>query len=290
MSLTLSPGLSRDNTDPRMKVMFVALIVACGVITVLTAAAFWLSYAHLAGVAGAYGLGGSPARQWAWPATLDLFIISGEVLMFVAALKGRTDVWAIGLTVAGSCGSIGLNVAGVGTHAPLLAYVVAAVPPSAALLAFGALMRQVHGYVESMSPAGDKGQPDVPGDMSPEPVVPAAPVSPVPEPVPALSRPRVAVPAAVSPARPAVRIRVDKTPEQIRAERDTSRDKRQARVDVPEDKLGNLSAIVRFLMETGHSKEEVRRIVPTLPGHEDTKPDSLKKAIQRAEKALAAED
>lgn len=127
-----------------------ALAIAAGlVIIALTAAAFWLSYAHLAEVASAHGLQGSPVRAWAWPATLDLFIVAGELLMLRAALAKRVDWWAIGLTTVGSLGSIVLNVAGVtGTRdpsaVPLLDYVVAAVPPTAALLAFGALMRQVH--------------------------------------------------------------------------------------------------------------------------------------------------
>jgi hypothetical protein len=121
------------------------LTVAAGVVIIaLTAAAFWLSYAHLHDVASTYGLGGSTARAWAWPATLDLFIVAGEIMMLVAALNKRKDLWAIGLTVAGSVGSVALNVLGVGSGADTLTYVVAAVPPSAALLAFGALMRQVH--------------------------------------------------------------------------------------------------------------------------------------------------
>jgi hypothetical protein len=303
VSLTLSPGMSRDNSDPRVRVTFVALIIACGVITVLTAAAFWLSYAHLAGIAGEHGLGGHAAnvqaRKWAWPATLDLFIIAGEVLMFVDALRGRTGrkaAWPIGLTVAGSVGSIGLNIAGVGSGAGLLDYIVAGVPPTAALLAFGALMRQVHDFIVSLSPEpavpGDTGQTDVP--VPTVPVVSPPPRQDVPvesrpvEPVPAAlsPAPEPTVPAVVSPARPVVQARVNET----ESDGDTSRDKGQARVDVPEDKLGNLSAIVRFLMETGHSKDEIRAIVPTLPGQGDVKPDSLKKAVQRAEKALAADN
>ena len=130
-----------------------ALIAAGVVIVALTGAAFWLSYAHLAEVAGAHGLGHAADRQWAWPATLDAFIIAGELLMLRAGLQGRTDWWAVGLTVAGSLGSIGLNVAGVGGDAEALDYVVAAVPPTAALLAFGALMRQVHRAVVDDSPA-----------------------------------------------------------------------------------------------------------------------------------------
>jgi hypothetical protein len=129
------------------------LALAAGlVIVALTAAAFWLSYAHLAEVARRHGLSGAPVRAWAWPATLDLFIVAGELLMLRAALARKVDVWAIGLVVVGSGGSIALNVAGVGSHADPLNYVVAAVPPTAALLAFGALMRQIH---QALIGAGD---------------------------------------------------------------------------------------------------------------------------------------
>ncbi len=140
------------------------LIAAGTVIVVLTAAGFWLSYAHLAEVAGLHGLGTSPIRQWAWPATLDAFIVTGELLMLRAGLRRMTDWWAITLTTTGSIGSIVLNVAGVsGTGTapvPLLNYVVAAIPPTAALLAFGVLMRQLHQLVATphpgQSPNGDR--------------------------------------------------------------------------------------------------------------------------------------
>ena len=129
-----------------------ALIAAGAVIVTLTGLAFWLSYAHLAEVAGQHGLATSPIRQWEWPATLDAFIVGGELLMLRAGLQVRTDWWAITATAAGSIGSIVLNVAGVAgdrdtAAVPLLDYVTAAVPPTAALLAFGLLMRQVHGLV-----------------------------------------------------------------------------------------------------------------------------------------------
>jgi hypothetical protein len=123
---------------------------AAAVIVALTGAAFWLSYAHLHTVAADHGLKASPARAWAWPATLDLFIVSGELLMLRASLAWRTDWWAVALTVVGSGGSIALNIAGV-TGTDPLDYVTAAVPPAAALLAFGALMRQVH---DALSGAG----------------------------------------------------------------------------------------------------------------------------------------
>ncbi|MFF8262036.1 DUF2637 domain-containing protein [Streptomyces virginiae] len=128
------------------------LLAAGAVIIALTAVSFWLSYAHLAEVAGDHGLGNSPARMWAWPATLDAFVVAGELLMLRAGLRRKPDLWAIALTATGSLGSIALNVAGVtGTRdpadVPVLDYVVAAVPPTAALLAFGVLMRQIHQHL-----------------------------------------------------------------------------------------------------------------------------------------------
>ncbi|MFE4871848.1 DUF2637 domain-containing protein [Streptomyces sp. NPDC056682] len=143
-----------------------ALLAAGAVIVVLTAGAFWLSYAHLAEVAGQHGLGKSPVRRWAWPATLDAFIIAGELLMLHAGLRRVTDKGAIAVTAIGSVGSIALNVAGVSgsrdvSTVPWLDYVVAAVPPTAALLAFGVLMRQIHQLVDHPAARPDpvSGQP-----------------------------------------------------------------------------------------------------------------------------------
>ncbi|MFE5868653.1 DUF2637 domain-containing protein [Streptomyces roseifaciens] len=138
-----------------------ALLAAGTVIVALTVGAFWLSYAHLAEVAGRHRLGNSPIRRWAWPATLDAFIVAGELLMLRAGLRRVTDRWAIGLTAAGAVGSIALNVAGVNSSnnsgaVPLLDYVVAAVPPTAALLAFGVLMQQIHQLVDR---SGDRAEP-----------------------------------------------------------------------------------------------------------------------------------
>ncbi|MFH8557264.1 DUF2637 domain-containing protein [Streptomyces celluloflavus] len=130
-----------------------ALLAAGVFIAALTATAFWLSYAHLADVAGQHGLGNSPIRRWAWPATLDAFIVAGELLMLRASLRRVTDWWAVAVTVAGSAGSIALNMAGVSSTGNTgtiskLDYVVAAVPPAAAMVAFAVLMRQIHQLVE----------------------------------------------------------------------------------------------------------------------------------------------
>ncbi|MFH9293875.1 DUF2637 domain-containing protein [Streptomyces sp. NPDC017520] len=156
--LTMSSPQTRDDVPAeeqrprRADAEQLALGAAGIVIVALTAGAFWLSYAHLADVAGQHGLGASPIRRWAWPATLDAFIVAGELLMLRAALRRTTDLWAVAVTAAGSVGSIALNVAGVsgadnGRSVPLLDYVVAAVPPAAAMVAFGVLMRQIHQLV-----------------------------------------------------------------------------------------------------------------------------------------------
>ncbi|KKD04953.1 hypothetical protein TN53_27295 [Streptomyces sp. WM6386] len=121
---------------------------------VLTAVAFWLSYEHLQEVAARHGMQEAVARSWAWPATVDLFIVIGELLILRASLAHRVDWWAIALVTAGDGASIALNVAGVGQDANALNYVVAAVPPVAALLAFGALMRQVHAYLARRAMTG----------------------------------------------------------------------------------------------------------------------------------------
>ncbi|MEU3836122.1 DUF2637 domain-containing protein [Streptomyces microflavus] len=181
-----------------------ALAAGAATVTVLlTAAAFWLSYEHLHDVADTNGL--DAERAWVWPATVDLFIIAGELLMLRAALHNRIDPWAIALAATGSLGSIALNVAGVGMDARPLEYVVAAVPPVAALLAFGALMRQVH---EALATARPPAEP-VTGTATTVMTTVAATARPMLEPVPAgvrvlplVARQVTALPPAVPVIRP----------------------------------------------------------------------------------------
>ncbi|WP_314410038.1 DUF2637 domain-containing protein [Streptomyces kroppenstedtii] len=147
-----------------------AITALAAVLTVLlTAVAFWLSYEHLQEVAARHGMQEAVARSWAWPATVDLFIVIGELLILRASLAHKVDWWAIGLVTAGDGASIALNVAGVGQDAGALNYVVAAVPPVAALLAFGALMRQVHAYLARRASTG----------VNPPPTGVEAPMTPV---------------------------------------------------------------------------------------------------------------
>jgi hypothetical protein len=141
-----------------------ALAAGAAIVTIaLTGAAFWLSYEHLHDIAGGNGLNG--ARAWAWPATVDLFIVAGELLVLRASLRGAVDRWAYALAAVGSLGSIALNVFGVGDRAQSMEYVVAAVPPSAALIAFGALMRQVHEALHRIQDASADVQPGASDDF-----------------------------------------------------------------------------------------------------------------------------
>ncbi|POX58764.1 hypothetical protein C3492_35885 [Streptomyces sp. Ru62] len=108
----------------------------------------------------------------------------------------RIDWWAISLVVFGAGGSIALNIAGVGPGAQPLDYGVAAVPPVASLLAFGALMNQL--YLLLRGPAG------APVDGTAKPVTEpeTAPVAPAPSTAPVLVPP---APTA-RPAAPAARV------------------------------------------------------------------------------------
>lgn len=125
----------RSDTILRLAVLAAALTIG------LTAVTFWLSYEALHTLAEGNGLKGQ--RAWAWPATIDAFIIIGEVLILRASLLRRVDWLAVLLTAAGSIGSIVLNVASAG-HVDRMTQVVHAVPPCAALLIFTALMRQIY--------------------------------------------------------------------------------------------------------------------------------------------------
>lgn len=178
--------------------------LAAGAATVtiaLTAAAFWLSYEHLHDVANGNGLNG--IRAWAWPATVDLFIVAGELLMLRASLARRgMDWWAVALAASGSLGSIALNVAGVGARAQPMEYVVAAVPPVAALLAFGALMRQVHQALMRI-PAPDAGEPVTVERIPPEPSEAPTLTTPQPLPAPPADAPAIAPASAFAAGQPA---------------------------------------------------------------------------------------
>lgn len=181
------------NRDKRIRITLIGSAVALSII--LTGTAFWLSYAHLAGIAAEHGVN-ARERAWAWPATVDLFIAIGEIILAVAVMTRTNKAPGIGLTVLGSAASIAVNLAGVGPARPALDYVAAATPPVAAAVAFGAIMWQVHTFLwrhTPIAPGATPGPPvntprEQPEQAPPAPAVPpvAGPATPVPAPPPAL--------------------------------------------------------------------------------------------------------
>ncbi|MFF9643669.1 DUF2637 domain-containing protein [Kitasatospora aureofaciens] len=140
------------------------LTIGAALVTIaLTAVAFWLSYEALHDLALDHHLNG--ARAWAWPATLDAFVVSGELLVLRASLLRRLDWLAMILVASGSAGSIILNVVSVGSSVDTTTQVVAAIPPTAALLAFTALMRQLYRAL-----VGQPAAPVPPAERQPVPV------------------------------------------------------------------------------------------------------------------------
>lgn len=125
--------------------------VAIALSAILTGLAFALSYAHLQSIADTNGL---PVewRSWMWPATVDLFIVIGDVLTVAALLSGRPPLRGLLVTSGGTLASIAVNVSGVGAHRPAMEYVIAAVPPVAAQVAFSVIMWQLHELISRATP------------------------------------------------------------------------------------------------------------------------------------------
>lgn len=108
-----------------------------------TAVGFWLSYSGLHDFALRAGLRGPEA--WAWPSSVDLFIAAGEAGVTISALRKESDWPAWGYLALGLAMSVTGNVLHVHRGPlPWPPYAVAAVPPVAAMLALGALLRQVY--------------------------------------------------------------------------------------------------------------------------------------------------
>ena len=178
-------------------------ITAAVLIFLLTGVSLWLSYEHLHDVGARHGFADDPIRAWAWPATLDLFYAAGEVLILRAALARRIDWWAISLVVFGAGGSIALNIAGVGEGAEPLDYVVAAVPPVASLLAFGALMNQLYRLLAPQAAPVVTPVSSVNRIANPPMTPPVTPPTPPKAPVPT-AQPSKVLPAAAAPRHPVV--------------------------------------------------------------------------------------
>ena len=132
--------MTRGSLAARAVAACYALMAAVTVMA--TAVGFWLSYAGLHSFAARAGLRGPQA--WAWPASVDLFILAGELGVTVAVLRdGRTDWRAWVYFAAGAGPSVAFNVLHVAAAPGWGRYAVAAAPPVAAVLALAALMQQV---------------------------------------------------------------------------------------------------------------------------------------------------
>ena len=118
---------------------------------VATAVGFWLSYAGLHDFALRAGLHGPEA--WAWPASVDLFILAGEAGVTISALRRHEDWQAWAYLAIGFGASVTANILHV-DPADLFwtRYAVAAVPPVAAMLALAALLRQVYRLAAEPAP------------------------------------------------------------------------------------------------------------------------------------------
>ena len=116
-----------------------------------TIVGFWLSYAGLHAFAFRAGLRGPEA--WAWPASVDLFILAGELGVTISAVRGKTDRIAWAYLIGGAALSVLFNIVHVWPDPVWWGrYAVAAVPPVAAMLALAALLRQV---VKGVATSGD---------------------------------------------------------------------------------------------------------------------------------------
>jgi len=187
-----------DSSQPNRQGAVSRLTLGAAIATIgLTAVTFWLSYEALHTLAAGHGLTGE--RAWAWPMTIDAFIIIGEILILRASLLRRIDWLAVFLTAAGSIGSIVLNVASAGT-VDTMTKVVHAVPPCASLLVFTALMRQIYRAL-SEEPA-DVSAPVGKPAVSVTTQVVSAPSAPVIKAPPMPAVPPVIRPALAPPAEP----------------------------------------------------------------------------------------
>ena len=103
-----------------------AMIVATAA---ATAVGFWLSYAGLHDFVLRAGLRG--AKGWAWPGSVDLFILAGEAGVTIAALRRQQDKAAWVYLAIGFAASVTANVLHVDPSAlAWTRYAVAAVPRS----------------------------------------------------------------------------------------------------------------------------------------------------------------
>jgi hypothetical protein len=124
------------------------VVMAC-VTVIATAVGFWLSYAGLHSFGQRAGLRGPEA--WAWPSSVDLFILAGELGITISTLRDGATDWRAWLYFGAGAGpSVTFNVLHVLHILAWAKYAVAATPPLAAVLALAALMQQIISLPEAL--------------------------------------------------------------------------------------------------------------------------------------------
>jgi hypothetical protein len=111
----------------------------------LAVAGFTMSYDALHSLALTQGV--PPALAWMWPLVVDGFIVVASLSVVRAVADGRHSVYPWVLVLAFSSILVAFNV----VHAAptMVARFVAAIPPTALVLSFELLMRQVRQQLES---------------------------------------------------------------------------------------------------------------------------------------------
>ena len=135
----------------------------CGVIG-LAAAGFAMSYQALHSLAVEHGVPATLA--WMWPLVVDGFIVVASLSVVRAVADGRHAVYPWLLVLAFSSISVAFNVA----HAAptLVARIVAAIPPTALVLSFELLMRQLRQQLRTnLSPNPPGRYPHIAGSLVP---------------------------------------------------------------------------------------------------------------------------
>lgn len=142
-----------------------AAVTAIGVIAVATTAgALVQSYRGLLDWALHYAR--IPAQfAWFWPGMVDSFLVIGELILLVAAIRGLSGwahAWGWALTMTGLAASLAGNIGHVGWSAGLAVKLSAAVPPLAAAAALGTglgLVRMAARKTDRKTPGESNGHP-----------------------------------------------------------------------------------------------------------------------------------
>ena len=142
---------ARPKRDGSMRVLGACYATMAVVTVIATGVGFWLSYAGLHAFATRAGLRGPEA--WAWPSSVDLFILTGELGITISTLRDQRHDWRAWVYFGMGCGpSVTFNILHVFPVLPAWSiYAVAATPPVAALLALAALMQQVTQLPEALA-------------------------------------------------------------------------------------------------------------------------------------------